>query len=170
VPCLPPTHGTPLLAQIPTNAGQANPGAGGGRIIRDNFWNGEEWNGCDRGRGRFGTYCYHRASLFGTADGETVPTGLGLKIKGRPEPEGKRRCFERFHHAWKYGIIMVQPSEMPEQPDQTTDGSGGGLPRHEWKTKGKRKWKMEMEVEAGSWTSGTVRYVPPFPSTPPLQR
>lgn len=54
----------------------------GGRIIRDNFWNGEEWNGRDRGRGRFGTWCYSRASLFGTADGATVPTGqlLGVAI------------------------------------------------------------------------------------------
>lgn len=54
----------------------------GVRIIRDNFWNGEEWNGRGRGRGRFGTWCYSRASLFGTADGATVPTGqlLGVAI------------------------------------------------------------------------------------------
>ena len=72
-----------------------------------------------------------------------------MKIKGCPEPEEKGDCFERFHHAWKYGKIMVQPNGKPDDPDQTMDGSGGCLPRHKWKRKGKRKWKMEMDREAG---------------------
>ena len=89
-----------------------------------------------------------------------------MKIKGCPEPEEKGDCFERFHHAWKYGKIMVQPNGKPDDPDQTMDGSGGCLPRHKWKRKGKRKWKMEMEMEM---EARQVRYVPP-PLPPPLLR
>ena len=87
VPCLPPTHGTPLPAQIPTNAGQANPGAGGSHYSRQCL----EWGRVERPRPRTRTVWYlllyctqytRRASLFGTADGETVPTGqlLGVAI------------------------------------------------------------------------------------------
>lgn len=70
--------------QIPTNAGQANPGAGGSHYSRQFL----EWGRVERPRPRTRTVwypvCYSRASLFGTADGATVPTGQLLGVAMPP--------------------------------------------------------------------------------------